>query len=197
MERGGAVRRNPTARRAADRAREIADVSAGTSHYAGLLNALSNPAAQKLLSLESHAEACSRRREEWLSACQHGNDLWDTLQLWQSDNSASLTSAPTRRSAQNNASFKSRKKPALSSRHFLNSGRRIAGAVLAAAKVPYPRVRRHRQPPETEANESNADARCRRRHGRGLAKRRRRGGRSRRRARNRVCSLRSLATRVQ
>ena len=60
-----------------------------------------------------------------------GDELWDTLYLWQSDNSHSLTSAPTPSSAQNNASLRSLKKPARSSKHFLNFGRRTAGSGLA------------------------------------------------------------------
>ena len=50
---------------------------------------------------------------------------------WQSVNSKTLTSVLTPSSAQNSASFRSLKKPALSSGRSLNFVRRIAGSVLA------------------------------------------------------------------
>jgi hypothetical protein len=106
------------------------------------------------------------------------------LILWQSD--SSKTSASTPSSAQNNASFRSRKKPAPSSRHSLNFGCRIAGSGLAAARVRFRGKSRLRKKGGSlgmagGAKESGVDARCRQRRGRGSARLRRRGGRSRRR----------------
>jgi hypothetical protein len=113
----------------------------------------------------------------------HGEELWDTLQLWQSDNSESLTSAPTPSSAQNNVSCKLRKKLARSSRHSLNSVLLIEALALAVEVRARSRGDRSQRKAGTlgmavGANERVAGGRCRRRHGRGLAKLRRRDGRS-------------------
>jgi hypothetical protein len=107
-----------------------------------------------------------------------GTRLWDTLQLWQSDNSESPISAPTPSSAPNNASFRSQMKRVLSSRRSLNSVLLDEDSGLRGClTAPSPLVGKAVQ--MEQASSGVVAERCRLRRGSGSAKLRRRGGRSR------------------